>query len=155
MIFGINATSDISKLLHEISRAFRRLKFETILKYREWYLCEISRINQIMLLIVYTTTHKWFVIFTCRYFKLSWNTNAISQSNIRSSISGERATEDGLKFSVEVNNIAILQRQCRTLVVLFTRSTPYAICRCFVCPSRMVLYLSYIFPFTVCRVSVD
>ena len=70
-------------------------------------------------------------------------------------IGGERATEHSLKFSADVNNIAILQRQCRTLVVLFTRSTPYTICRCFVCPSNMVLYLSYIFPFTVCRVSVD
>ena len=38
---------------------------------------------QIMLLFVYTTTHKGFVIFTCRYFKLSWNTTALSQSNCR------------------------------------------------------------------------
>ena len=37
----------------------------------------------IMLLFVYTTTHTWFVIFTCRYFKLSWNTTALSQSNCR------------------------------------------------------------------------
>ena len=36
-----------------------------------------------MLLFVYTTTHKGFVIFTCRYFKLSWNTIAPSQSNCR------------------------------------------------------------------------
>ena len=36
---------------------------------------------QIMLLFVYTTSHKRFVIFTCRYFKLSWNTTALSQSN--------------------------------------------------------------------------
>ena len=36
---------------------------------------------QIMLLFVYTSTHKRFVIFTCRYFKLSWNTTALSQSN--------------------------------------------------------------------------
>ena len=38
---------------------------------------------QIMLLFVYTTTHKRFVIFTCRYFKLRWNTTALSQSNCR------------------------------------------------------------------------
>ena len=38
---------------------------------------------QIMLLIVYTTTLERFVIFTCRYFKLSWNTTALSQSNCR------------------------------------------------------------------------
>ena len=38
---------------------------------------------QIMLLFVYTTTPKRFVIFTCRYFKLSWDTTALSQSNCR------------------------------------------------------------------------
>ena len=38
---------------------------------------------QIMLSFVYTTTRKRFVIFTCRYFKLSWNTTALSQSNWR------------------------------------------------------------------------
>ena len=78
MIFGINTTTDISKLLYVISRAVRRVKFETILKYHEWYLCQISRTNH-----VYTTTCKRFVIFTCRYFKLSWNTTALSQSNCR------------------------------------------------------------------------
>ena len=31
----INTTSDISKLLYVISRAVRRVKFETILKYYE------------------------------------------------------------------------------------------------------------------------
>ena len=38
-----------------------------------------------MLLFVYTTTRKRFVIFKCRYFKLlvSWNTSALSQSNCR------------------------------------------------------------------------
>ena len=36
-----------------------------------------------MLLFVYTTTCKGFVIFTCRYFKLSWNTSALSQSKCR------------------------------------------------------------------------
>ena len=45
MIFGIHTTSDISKLLYVISRAVRRVKFETILKYHEWYLCQISRTN--------------------------------------------------------------------------------------------------------------
>ena len=34
-------------------------------------------------LFVYTTTRKGFVIFTCRYFKLSWNTTAPSQANCR------------------------------------------------------------------------
>ena len=49
------------------------MKFETILKYHV----------QIMLLFVYTTTRKSFVIFTFRCFKLSWNTTALSQSNCR------------------------------------------------------------------------
>ena len=48
-----------------ITSRYRRVKFEAILKYYEWYLC------QIMLLFVYTTTRKEFEIFTCRYFKLS------------------------------------------------------------------------------------
>ena len=37
MIFGINTTSDVSKLLYVISRAVRQVKFDTILKYHEWY----------------------------------------------------------------------------------------------------------------------
>ena len=45
MIFGINTTSDISKLLYIISRAVRRVKFGTILKYHESDLCQISRTN--------------------------------------------------------------------------------------------------------------
>ena len=36
-----------------------------------------------MLVFVYTTTPKRFVIFTCRYFKLSRNTTFLSQSNCR------------------------------------------------------------------------
>ena len=62
--------------------------------YHEWYFeiwdsFEISQgiyakyHVQIMLLFVYTSTHKRFVIFTCRYFKLSWNTTALSQSHCR------------------------------------------------------------------------
>ena len=38
---------------------------------------------QIMLLFVYTTTRKSFLILTCKYFKLSWNITAQSQSNCR------------------------------------------------------------------------
>ena len=60
-------------MLYVISWAVRRVRFETILKYHV----------QIMLLFVYTTTRKRFVIFTCKYFKLSWNTTALSQSNCR------------------------------------------------------------------------
>ena len=68
-------------------------------KYHEWYFEMVIRNLrqfwnitstiyakyhvQIMLLFVYTTTRKGFVIFTCRYFKLSRNTTALSQSNCR------------------------------------------------------------------------
>ena len=53
MIFGINTTSDISKLLYVISRTVRRVKFETILKYHEWYLCQISRTNHAIICLYY------------------------------------------------------------------------------------------------------
>ena len=44
-VFGINTMSDNLKLLYVISRVVRQVKFETILKYHEWYLCQISRTN--------------------------------------------------------------------------------------------------------------
>ena len=49
VIFGINTTSKLSKLLHVISRAVWRVKFETILKYHKWYLCQISRTNHALI----------------------------------------------------------------------------------------------------------
>ena len=69
-------------------------------KYHEWYFEPLGEWNlrqfwnitssiyakyhvQIMLLFVYTTNRKRFVIFTGRYFKLSWNTTALSQWNCR------------------------------------------------------------------------
>ena len=81
MIFAINTTSDISKLLHAISRAVRQVKFVTSLKYHEWYLCQISRTSHAIICLYYYPQK--FVIFTCRYFKLSGNTTALSQSNCR------------------------------------------------------------------------
>ena len=45
--------SDISKLLYVISRALRRVKFETILKYHEQYLCKISRTNHAIICLYY------------------------------------------------------------------------------------------------------
>ena len=77
----INTTSDNSKLLYVSSRAVRRVKFETILKYHKWYLCQISRTNQ-AIICLYNYPQR-FVIFKCIYFKLSWNTTALSQSNCR------------------------------------------------------------------------
>ena len=73
---------------------------------------EISRVVftpkyqvQIILLFVYTTIHKRFVIFTCRYFKLpvNWNTTALSQSNYRnfscSSIRALKLQSRGSEFN--------------------------------------------------------
>ena len=66
--------------------------FEIGIRKGEWNLRQFWNIMsgisakyhvQIMLLFVYTTTREKFVIFTCRYFKLSWNTTALSQSNCR------------------------------------------------------------------------
>ena len=79
MIFGINTTSDISKLLYVISRAVRRVKFVTILNITSGLYAKDH--VQIMLLFVYTTTRKRLEIFTCRYLKLSWNITALSQLN--------------------------------------------------------------------------
>ena len=36
-----------------ISRAVRRVKFETILKYHEWYFCQISRTNHAIICLYY------------------------------------------------------------------------------------------------------
>ena len=70
--------------------------FEIVIGKGEWNLRQFWNITsgiyvkyhvQIMLLFVYTTTRKRFVIFTCKYFKLSWNhlwnTTALSHSNCR------------------------------------------------------------------------
>ena len=77
VIFGINITSDISKLLYVNLRQFWNISSGIYAKYH----------LQMMLLFVYATTRKGFVIFTstevARYFKLSWNTSALSQSNCR------------------------------------------------------------------------
>ena len=53
IILAKNTMSDISKLLHVISQAVRRVKFETILKYHEWYLCQISRKNHAIICLYY------------------------------------------------------------------------------------------------------
>ena len=45
VIYGINTTSDISKLLYVISRAVRRVKYETVLKYHEWYCSCLSSLH--------------------------------------------------------------------------------------------------------------
>ena len=57
------------------------MKFGTILKYHEWYLRQISRTNHAIICLYYQPQKV--VIFTCRYFILSRNTTALSQSNCR------------------------------------------------------------------------
>ena len=52
VIFGINTTSDISELLYVILRAPRQVKFETILKYNEWYLCQMSPTNHAIIFFI-------------------------------------------------------------------------------------------------------
>ena len=53
VIFGINTTHDISKLLYVISWAARWVKFETILKYHERYLCQRSCTNHAIICLYY------------------------------------------------------------------------------------------------------
>ena len=43
----------ISKFLHLISRAVKRVKFEAILKYHKWYLCRISHTNHAIICLYY------------------------------------------------------------------------------------------------------
>ena len=72
-----------NKLLYVISLAVRWVKFETknISKCHVWYLCQKSRTNHTIICLYYYPQKV--VIFSCRYFKLSWNTTALSQSNSR------------------------------------------------------------------------
>ena len=74
-------SSGIWHKYHEWYFNFVICKFETILKYHEWYLCQISRTNHAIICLYYY--QQTFVIFTCRHFKLSWNSTALSQSNCR------------------------------------------------------------------------
>ena len=89
-------------------------------KYHEWYfqivihnLRQFWNITsgiyakyhvQIMLLFVYTTTHKRFVIFTSRYFKLSWNTTALSLSSISAEIRTVDSQSDFEDFVIVIIN---------------------------------------------------
>ena len=76
-------TSDISKLLYEILRTVRRVKFETV-KF------EISRMVFVPN-ITYKSCYYMFILLPSEvlyfshvgYFKLSWNTTALIQSNRR------------------------------------------------------------------------
>ena len=53
VIFGISTKSNVSKLLSVTSQAVRQVKFDTILKYHEWYLCQISHTNHAIICLCY------------------------------------------------------------------------------------------------------
>ena len=72
--FSVNQTTQ--RLLGLSKNIGRNIGILILILYAKYHV-------QIMLLFVYTTTRKGFVILTCRYFKLSWNTTALSQSNCR------------------------------------------------------------------------
>ena len=82
--------SDIWHKYHEWYFKLVIRNFTSRLASEIWDNFEISRVvftpnitHKIVLLFVYITTRKRFVILTCRCFKLSWNTTALSQSNCR------------------------------------------------------------------------
>ena len=77
-----------SMICSDIWHKYHKWYFEIVLRNLRQFWNITSGIyakyhTQIMLLFVYTTTRKSFVIFTRRYFKLSWNTTAMSKSNCR------------------------------------------------------------------------
>ena len=89
-----------------------------------------------MLLFVYTATRKGFVMFTCRYFKLSWNTTALSQSDCRNfscssirSVKQQLAQPSSLKsdqhqFSLnDINLQFTIKRKVMAINMLETMST--------------------------------
>ena len=84
-----------------------------------------------MLLFVYTSTRKRFVIFTCRYFKLSLNTTALSQSNCRNfSCSSINAI---------TNNLIVATQAFITRVIKGETSLSYSFC------SILLLTMAHVF----------
>ena len=84
-IISIGNSMICSDIWHKYQEWFSKLSYK---KVWVWVWNIMSGIYakyhvQIMLLFVYTTIRKRFVIFTFRYFKLRWNTTALSQSNGR------------------------------------------------------------------------
>ena len=105
-----------SMICCDIWHKYHKWYFEFVIRnftsVRRWNLRQFWNITsgiyakyhvQIMLL----TALKGFVIFTCRYFKLSWNTTALSQSNCRNfpcnSIKNEKSGK-----TVRINNFLCL-----------------------------------------------
>ena len=97
--FGINNTSDISKLFYKIeiwdNFEISQVVFMPNIMYKSCYY------------LFNTTTGNIFVIFTCRYFKLSWNTTALSQSNCRN-FSCRSISPKALINTERVNGIVLM-----------------------------------------------
>ena len=74
-IYGINTTSDITKLLYIInSRAIRRVKFEAILKYHKWYLCQTSCTNRAIIC---------FILLHEKFLQFDWLRAVVFQLNLK------------------------------------------------------------------------
>ena len=73
---------DISKLLYVASRAVRRVKFETILRYHEWYLCQMSTTNHaIICSCYYRNVREYHLIFESKRKKQN---TFMTQTNLSS-----------------------------------------------------------------------
>ena len=78
-----------SMICSDIWHKYHEWHFEIVIRNIIWENFEISRVvfmpnikyKSCYYLFTLSTTRKGFEIFTCRYFKLSWNTTALSQSN--------------------------------------------------------------------------
>ena len=80
-----------------------------------------------MLLFVYTTTQERFLIFTRRYFKLSWNTTALSQSNCRNFSGNNKPTFTWVKI---ILYLCLYFYVLTTILNCHTKSNkPFVICK--------------------------
>ena len=134
MIFGKNTTSYISKLSYVISRAIRGVTFETNLKYHEWCLCQISRTNHASIICLYTT-RKRVVIFTCRYFKLSWNTTANQIAKISHVVQYNK--NNGTCNSITACGISYKKQFLISTSIRIPEETCHRNCLCTFCRSHL------------------
>ena len=114
---------------------------------------------QIMLLFVYTTTRKRFVILTCRYLKLSRNTTAVSQSNHRnfscSGIKGRSTLERTRKARAYLSSFKTEEKAEHGLITLANKPLWDAvicnievfkrICKCNGCTRISVLQIRVVY----------
>ena len=68
-----------SMICGDIWHKYHEWCFE-ILKYHEWYLCKTSHTDHAIICLYYYPQK---ACNFCRFFKLNWNTTALSQSNCR------------------------------------------------------------------------